>query len=230
MLGFPLSFWVLLLIAGAIYLGVAQRVLDRLYLNERTTLVLILAMLIGSFFDFPLIPGRNALALNVGGALIPLGIGIYVLARAGTGRERKRAFGTAVITALVLLGLNFFVFAGDPWHNATDFLDLLFIYPLVAGGVAYLLGRSRRAAFIGAVFGVLMADLGNYFLLLARGIRGVTVLGGAGILDVLVLAAIFAVLLAEVVGEARERLQGGPLREGRPKELLEGLQEKNREE
>ena len=39
-------------------------------------------------------------------------------------------------------------------------------------------------------------------------------IGGAGAFDSLILAGILAVLLAELVGETRERLQGGPKSEG----------------
>jgi hypothetical protein len=50
-------------------------------------------------------------------------------------------------------------------------------------------------------------------------------IGGAGAFDSLILAGILAVLLAELVGETRERLQGGPKSEGRPEDLIHHLRE-----
>lgn len=223
MAGLPLGFIALIVVAGLIFLGLAHRVLDRLYLSDRAALVLIVAAIAGSFVDFPLVRGRLAVSINVGGALIPVGLAIYVLTRAGTAREWLRALAGIGLTAAVLVGLNTFVLPGDPWQTGRDFLDPLYIYPLVGGTVAYLAGRSRRTAFIAATLGVLALDIVDYFRLTARGLPGVVAIGGAGVFDAIVLSGIMAVLLAEIVGEVRERLQGGPARRGRPRELLENL-------
>ena len=37
-----------------------------------------------------------------------------------------------------------------------------------------------------------------------------TAIGGAGVFDAMIVAGIIAVALAEIVGETRERLSGGP--------------------
>lgn len=50
-------------------------------------------------------------------------------------------------------------------------------------------------------------------------------IGGAGAFDSLILAGILALLLAEVIGETLERVQGGPQTEGRPEELIRNLRE-----
>jgi hypothetical protein len=42
------------------------------------------------------------------------------------------------------------------------FIDPIYIYPLVAGVVGYLAGRSRRGAFFAAVFGVLSVDVAQF--------------------------------------------------------------------
>ena len=61
--------------------------------------------------------------------------------------------------------------------------------------------------------------------MIRTGVRGTVHVGGAGAFDSLVLAGILAVLLAELVGETLERLQGGPKTEGRPEELIQNLVE-----
>lgn len=69
-----------------------------------------------------------------------------------------------------------------------------------------------------------MIDVGYYFWLLFQGApAGRVLIGGAGVFDAIVVAGVFAVFIGEIVGEVRERLQGGPARRGRPEELLEGL-------
>jgi hypothetical protein len=105
------------------------------------------------------------------------------------------------------------------------FIDPIYIYPLVAGIVGYLAGRSRRGAFFAAVMGVLALDIGQLYYLITTGVRGSVAIGGAGAFDSLVLAGILALLLAEVIGETLERVQGGPQTEGRPEELIRNLRE-----
>ena len=57
--------------------------------------------------------------------------------------------------------------------------------------------------------GVLLADIAQGILTLAQGIAVPIALGSGGALDTVVIAGLTAVLTAELVGEIRERLQGG---------------------
>ncbi|HBT46425.1 MAG TPA: hypothetical protein DEA73_00870 [Peptococcaceae bacterium] len=224
MAGYPLGVIVLVVLFLLIYFGLAQRVLDRLYLSDRAALALLAAIIVGSFINIPLSRGRIVSSINVGGGLIPLGLAVYVLYRCGTRKEIGRTLLAAAVTAGVIFALNSWLMRGrEPWDFAMNVLDPLYYYPLVAGVTAYLVGRSRRAAFVAAILGVLLLDLIDYLMLAASGIRGTVAVGGAGILDVSLLSGIVAVLLAEFIGEGRERLQGGPEVEGRPRSLLEGL-------
>ncbi|MBT9176192.1 MAG: hypothetical protein DDT20_00505 [Firmicutes bacterium] len=71
MLGLPVGLIALVIVTILILSGVAQRVLDRMKMNGRTALMLVLAMLVGGFLpDLPLAP---TLSINVGGGLIPIG-------------------------------------------------------------------------------------------------------------------------------------------------------------
>ena len=71
----------LLLLIGAgilILLGLAQQVLDRLYLNDKQALLILAAMVVGSFIEIPLYRGQPPVSINLGGAIIPLALSIYV--------------------------------------------------------------------------------------------------------------------------------------------------------
>jgi hypothetical protein len=103
------------------------------------------------------------------------------------------------------------------------FTDPLYLYPVVAAIVGYIAGRSRRGAFVAATLGVLIGDIFQYIRLSLAGAPATVFVGGAGVFDAIVFAGIFAVILAEVLGETRERIQGGPCEEGRPKKLLVNL-------
>lgn len=217
MSSFPFGLIALLIVSVLIYFGVAHRVLDRLHLTDKAALGVIAAMIIGSFIDIP-ITGR--ITINLGGVIAVI-LAFYVLFAAGTWMERTRAIIAAIVTGLVLF-LAARYLGAEPENI---FIDPIYIYPIVAGIVGYLAGRSRRGAFFAAVIGVLSLDVGQYIYLVRTGVRGIVHIGGAGAFDSLVLAGLLAVLLAEFIGETLERIQGGPETEGRPEELVENLRE-----
>lgn len=96
-----------------------------------------------------------------------------------------------------------------PSEPETIMIDPNYVYGIIAGIIGYLFGRSRRASFIAGVLGVILADLGQWVENLFRGIPARLRLGGAGAVDAVVIAGFLGVLLAEVIGEFRERLQVG---------------------
>lgn len=219
---FPLGIIILVVLMFLVYFGIAQRLLDRMRLSDKGALVVLGALLVGSFVDLPLAKGNIQASLNVGGGLVPVGLAGYLLYKAGTTKEWVRALIATVVTAGVIYFLGSVIMQGDPRDEMT-LLDPLYVYPLVGGLTAYLLGRSRRAAFVAATLGVLSQDLIHFFWLRSTGTSGTVHIGGAGIFDSIVLAGLVAVLLAEILGETRERLQGGPATRGRDPELLRHL-------
>lgn len=126
----------------------------------------------------------------------------------------------------VIYGVGYLLGRGDvePGGRFFGYLDALWVYPIIGGLVAYIAGRSRRSAFIAATLGLVLVDLAYLVWLVYTGApAGTVAIGGAGAFDGIVLAGIVAVLLAEIIGETRERLQGGPASQGRSAELMEGL-------
>ena len=102
-------------------------------------------------------------------------------------------------------------------------VDIIYLYPIIAGLVGYLFGRSRKGAFVAAVLGVLLFDLSHGIYLLWQQVPGLVHFGGGGMYDTVVLSGVLAVCLAELIGEGRERLQGGPSEENRDPSVLENL-------
>ncbi len=196
---------ILALVSVLVFLGLTHRALDRMRLNDRQALVALGAMLVGSFIDVPLFRGVQDVSLNIGGAVVPAAIAVYVLASADTARERRRGILSAVVTG----GILFAVTKLFAFEEGRAILDPLYVFGLTAGVVAYLLGRSRRSAFAGAVLGVLLLDIAHLVEVTARRIPATVDLGGAGVFDAVVIAGVVAVGLAEVFGEAMERLRGG---------------------
>lgn len=196
--------YVILLIAAAlIYLGIGQRVLDRLGLTDKVALGFIVAMIIGTFINIPLSRGSNQLIVNLGG-IIPIALAIYVLTKA-SGKEVTRALLATAITT----GAIFAVSKTITFEEGHTVIDPTYLWAIVAATVSYLIGRSRRAAFISAVLSIALMDIINYTIQATAGAAGRTFIGGAGILDATLIAGFLAVVIAELVGETRERMQGG---------------------
>ena len=199
-----------------IFLGLASRVLDRLYLSDRGGLLVVGAMVAGSFFDIPL---GGGISVNVGGGIVPVALAVYVLTRAGSGKEWLRSILGIAITTAVLYGVN------KIYRFDTDrgILEPQYLWAIIAGIVAYIAGRSRRLSFIVATLGVLFMDVVHIVETRMANLNAPTRIGGAGVFDTIVVAGVVAVLLAELIGESREAIQGGPAHRGRPDELAEGL-------
>ena len=200
---------VLTVVAVLIFFGALERVLDRMRLTDRAALLLIAAMFVGT-----LLPNiqLGRVSLGIGGAVIPLGVCVYLLIRASESKEVWRSLIGAVLTGAAVFGLSMLL----PDEPEEMFMDPNLLYGLAGGAIAWLLGRSRRGAFICGVTGVILADVATAILNWSRGVDQQLVLGGAGIADTVVISGVLAVLLAELVGEIAERVARTrrPAREG----------------
>ena len=185
-----------------VFFGAAQRVLDKLRMTDRTALVLIALMFFGTLIPNIVI---GSASISIGGAVIPAGICIYLLIRAGTAKERIRS----IIGSLITAGIIYAFSALMPDEPETIVIDPLYLCGIVGGLVAYLLGRSRRGAFICGVFGVLLADIAVSVVNRLNGIQQQLVLGGAGVFDTVVISGLLGVILSELVGELIERFVRG---------------------
>lgn len=208
---------VLVVVAIVIYLGAAQRVLDRLRLSDRAALIFLGAMVVGGFL--PEIPLSDNVSINIGGGIVPLALAVYLFAKAGTTKEKVRAVVATLVTAAVVYA-TMKIMPLEPTYNM--FLDPMYIFAIIAAVVGYLAGRSRRSAFIAGSMGLLLTDVFSRIEIAIRGGSGRMSIGGAGVFDSIVIGGILALLLAEIFGETRERIQGGPSQD-RPESLRRGL-------
>ncbi|MBQ8536416.1 MAG: DUF1614 domain-containing protein [Clostridia bacterium] len=189
-------------VAVLVFFGVTQRVLDKMRLTDRAALLMVAAMFFGG-----LIPNLQfgMVEVNIGGALVPLGICLYLLIKADSGKEVARALIGSCVTAAAV----YFLGSWMPNEPEAIGIDPNYVYGLVGGLVAYILGRSRRAAFICGILGVLLADVAIAVMNWGQGIQQPLVLGGAGIFDAMVISGLAGVILAELIGEAAERMTRG---------------------
>lgn len=202
----PVGTILLILVAILVYFGVLHRVLDRMRLSDTTALIIVLLMAAGTFLDIPISRGNTPVRVNVGGALIPLAVVIWLAATADDSAERVRSVFSVVATGAVIWGLTKILNPDEQFMRWSPMLT----FGIAAGIVAALAGRSRRAAFVGGVGGMLVADVIHWIELLSRKMPGTVAFGGAGTFDSTVIAGILAVGLVEVVGEVRERVVKTP--------------------
>jgi uncharacterized membrane protein len=213
-----LFFVILVGLAILIQIGLLNRVSYALGLHPLTVLMILFASLLGSTINLPLVelpeeqvvsreiveimgvpflapvavdwPG-TILAINVGGAVIPILVSLYLLVR------YRLWVPALVVTAIVA----FFV---HRWATPIPGLGIsvpTFLPPLLAAAAALVLSRRYAAplAYIGGCIGVLVgADLLNLNVLRSLG-APVASIGGAGAFDGVFLTGVIAVLLASLV-------------------------------
>lgn len=211
-----LFFFGLAFIFALIQIGIINYVFQALGLSPHLAFLALLASLIGSYFNIPITQvasggvhpaaivehfgiryrppiryagGPTTVAINVGGAIVPLAISVYVLAH-----------WTAVV-APSLLGAGIVAFVVHRFARPVRGMGIatpMLIPPLVAAAVGWLLGSEHRdaVAYVSGVVGTLIgADLMNLGKLRDLG-APVASIGGAGTFDGIFLTGIVAVLLA----------------------------------
>lgn len=193
----PLLLVVLVLLLVAFVVLVELRVLSYAYrkigIPARYVFLILVLTLIGSHVDLPLysVPGPRAstvVAINVGGALIPTLLSLFLFLRSGM--PGRMLIGTALVTvvvhqlARVVPGVGITV--------------PVLLPPFLAAAVALILAfrRAPPLAYVAGTMGTLIGgDLLNLGRVAHMGAPVVSI-GGAGTFDGVFLTGILAGLLA----------------------------------
>lgn len=213
----PLAY-VILSIAGLFVLfGFAHRVLDRMKMTDTWAIIIIIGMIVGTLL--PSIPLGKKMSINIGGAIIPAAVAVYLFIKAERGAERINA----AVSSILAGGVVFLAGRLLPSEPEAMFIEPNYVYGIVSGLIAYLFGRSRRCAFIAGVMGVILSDItqGLINIVLAR--PGTVSIGGAGAFDTVVISMIVSVFLSEILGETREKMQGGTTKKNTEPHLTSSL-------
>jgi uncharacterized membrane protein len=197
-------------------LGTLRHAYEYLGVSTRTAMLLLAASLIGSYFNIPIaelpdeptthhqaigffgmqyaVPPGNwkgtVIAINVGGAVIPIAMSLYLLAK------RELWVKGLIATAVVAIIIHW-------WATPVPGLGIavpIFMPAIITAIVALVLSRQEAAplAYIGGGLGTLIgADLTNLDKVPGLG-APVASIGGAGTFDGIFLTGILAVLLASL--------------------------------
>lgn len=220
---FVLAFWFLFAVLVALVeIGILQYVFESMGISRRYMLGLLLLCLLGSYVNIPIaqFPGEHeragqvvdffgvqyvvpvmvnspgtVIAVNVGGAVIPVILSIYLIIKHRLYIPSLVAVG--IVTVLVHL-------MARPVHGVGIAVPI-FIPPLITAIVALVLSRWNPAplAYIAGSLGTLIgADLLNLDKVRSLG-APVASIGGAGKFDGIFLTGLVAVLLAGILGGRR---------------------------
>jgi len=114
-----------------IYMGIGQSVLDRMRLTDKGALAVI-ALMILSTFIIPDITLSQRLSVNVGGGIIPIILIIYLINKADTLGEKKRAIIGLIISTIAIF-LAGILLPAEPEEILFDvnILYLVFCFPWI---------------------------------------------------------------------------------------------------
>ncbi|AGB41536.1 putative membrane protein [Halobacteroides halobius DSM 5150] len=183
-----------------IYLFISEKAIKQIGLNKKELLFGLTAMLIGSFINFP-ISNTPEVEINVGGAVVPIILAVFILSKIKTAKLFK-SFVAILITGLTI----FFLTKLYQFEEGYTVIDSNYLFPIVAAIVAYLTGRSRKVAFVAGGLGFLVYDVLVLLQVINAGVPTNITIGGAGILDSIVISGSLAILLVELIGETKEDL------------------------
>ena len=197
-----ISLWIVSIVILLIMFGVGQRILDDLRLSDKAALIILFAICIGLVIP-PIWIGRY-FCFSIGGFLIPLALSIYLLISCGQ-RDLIRALIGTILVAGIIYGLEW-ILPADPEEVV---IDNMYIYGAVAGVVAYLLGRSRRNAFVSCLFGITLAQFVQWIVNWIQGTKTIFGLGVGGAFSTYIVSIILAVAVSEFIGRSVEMANFG---------------------
>ncbi len=164
---------ILIVASVVIYLGFAQRALDRMRLSDRGALLVIGAIIVGSYINIPLPFLPYNTSFNVGGALVPVGLANYLLVKAGSGKNGPGHGGSAERGGWYLSAL--YPIQGRPWTGGAlrrtcsnyDFIQLWAVLVLISRLIFFV----RELRFSSRKLGVLLVDVFTTSGFLIKGAR-----------------------------------------------------------
>jgi uncharacterized membrane protein len=214
---FAILLLLLILVIGLIFVGAVGLAFRQVGFNAQLTALILAATFVGSYVNIPLLKLKSTIpiikeeyinffgivfripqfeygetttlvAINIGGALIPTFVSIYLLWKLPSAMPYALT-GTIIVAAITHL-------VARP-VKGLGIVTPAFIPPLTAALVAYLLPSNAPTivAYVSGVLGALLgADITNLHKIPKIGAK-IASIGGAGTFDGIFLSGIIAVLL-----------------------------------
>jgi uncharacterized membrane protein len=215
-------FFLFIFLIVLIEIGILSYAYQKIGVNRKYVFLLLFLSLLGSYVNIPVArlppevvhsgkvvsfygmqyvvpavvdwPG-TMIGVNVGGALIPVILSIYLI-------MKKRLYGKSLLAVAVVAAVVHYLATPVP---GVGIVEPTLVPPFLTAGVALLISREHAPplAYIGGSLGTLTgADLLNLGRIQGLG-APVASIGGAGTFDGIFLTGIVAVLLASIVGRKK---------------------------
>ncbi len=158
--------------------------LVKLGISPAVAILIFFLSIIGSLVNIPLLSGKQNIAINVGGAIIPLLLCIYLFPKV----PLLKTIIAVIISSLIMNKLAHPV----PMVGITI---PMFIPPIIAALLGFIFSprNPTPVAYIAGVLGVLIgADLMNLSQVTGAGVMSI---GGAGVFDGIFLVGIISALI-----------------------------------
>ena len=222
-------FFLFLFLIVLIEVGILGYAYQKIGVDRRYVFLLLFASLMGSYVNIPVahLPAQEVqsarvvsfygmqyvvptvvnwpgtvIAVNVGGALVPAILSIYLI-------RKKRLWGRSLLAVAIVAAVVHYLATPVP---GVGIVVPTLVPPLLTAGVVLLISREQAPplAYIAGSLGTLIgADLLNLGRIQGLG-APVASIGGAGTFDGIFLTGIVAVLLASLAGRKKssDRLEG----------------------
>jgi uncharacterized membrane protein len=176
-----------------IEVGILRYAYQRIGIGQRHMFLLLVLSFLGSYVNIPIyeLPPHTVVAINVGGAIIPTLLSLYLIWK---NRLYLRSFLGIGVVVVVVHALAYPV-------KGVGIAEPVFVPPLISTMVALLLSRryAPPLAYISGSLGTLIgADLLNLGKIQGLG-APVASIGGAGTFDGIFLTGILSVLLVSLM-------------------------------
>ena len=188
---------VLGVLALFIFFGVTNKLFERAGIAN--WVAFLVALVLGLSVLVPDVRFGNNFSMSVSGFVVPLAITALLLIIAASSRRLLLSVYSIAIVAAAVTVIRLTV------RPSTDVLAISggIVTGIVAGILAYCVGRSYLATVAGAMGGILLGDALANGLYNAYSGQTAVRLGGMGIFDAIVIGSVFALIFAAAVDAIR---------------------------
>lgn len=189
----------LAIVAVLIFFGLTTRFFKRIGVANWLAFLLVLALVVGAVL--PNIRIGTMFSMNIGGFLLPLSVTVFLMIMLGANSNLAKSVLALLAVASVAISTRMLMMPTSMGMQ----IGASIIVGIVGGAVAYLIAKSRLGTLAAAMGGIVLGDIvvSLVYRFVTETTGNVLMLGVNGVFDSLIIASVFGVLLAEVIGFAR---------------------------
>lgn len=186
------------ILAVLVFFGATERFFRKMGIANWLAFILVLALVAGAVV--PEIGIGGAFTMNIGGFIVPVVLTVALAVLIGWNQELFRCGVATLAVASAAIAARMLIMPVSAGLTVTASV----IVGFVGGAVAYIIARTRLATIAASLGGIVLGDIVTSLVYRYFVDGSAVALGTRGVFDSLVIAAVFAILLVEVVGTIRK--------------------------